>query len=64
MKATSLSSCFAMRFYHRFDYGIGGDNHLKDLASAVALGLFCSALALWIWMMCAAVIAYRAGYPL
>ena len=64
MRADRMASGPAMRLYRRFDYGPGDENHLKDVASAVAVGLFCSAFAVWVWVICAAVAAYRAGYPL
>ncbi|SDR16026.1 hypothetical protein [Pseudovibrio sp. Tun.PSC04-5.I4] len=64
MKTVPLTQCAALQFYSRFDYGAGHDNHIKDIASALAIGVFTSAFVLWVWVLCVAVASYRAGYPL
>ncbi|KZL17850.1 hypothetical protein PsAD37_03996 [Pseudovibrio sp. Ad37] len=64
MRTARATRCVALRFYHRFDYDAGHDNHLKDFASALALSVFTAAFMLWAWMSCIAVASYRAGYPL
>ncbi|KZL05550.1 MULTISPECIES: hypothetical protein [unclassified Pseudovibrio] len=64
MRTARATRCVALRFYRRFDYDAGQDNHLKDFASALALGVFTTAFVLWVWMLCVEVASYRVGYPL
>ncbi|SDQ18070.1 hypothetical protein [Pseudovibrio sp. Tun.PSC04-5.I4] len=64
MRTARVTRCVALRFYRRFDYDAGHDNHLKDIASALAIGAFTAAFVLWVCALSIAVASYRAGYPL
>ncbi|MDX5595292.1 hypothetical protein [Pseudovibrio sp. SPO723] len=61
MKWSGLTVPAALKFYRRFDYGSSNDNHLKDLASIVAITTVCIALSTWVWALCVIVMAYRTG---
>ncbi len=64
MRTVRATSCPAVRLYRRFDYGCCGDNLLKDFASFTVLSLCAAGVCFWVLVACAAVAAYREGYPL